>query len=70
MTVDPAIIGALVGVVIGVADFFIIGAVMDRMARQLPAEKPGAKMALNVARISQLVLFPVLGWFVGQTFAA
>ncbi|MCE7030096.1 hypothetical protein [Jiella avicenniae] len=70
MTIDPAIIGALLGLVIGVADYFVIGAVMERMARERPSERLGAKTALNVARISQLVLFPVLGWFVGQTFAA
>ena len=70
MTVDPAIVGALAGLVVGVADFVLIGAVMARMERERPSERLGAKTALNVARISQLVLFPVMGWFVGQTFAA
>ncbi|NDW06538.1 hypothetical protein [Jiella pacifica] len=70
MTIDPAIVGALLGLVICVADYFVIGAVMERMTRERPSERLGAKTALNVARISQLVLFPVLGWFVGQTFAA
>tara|TARA_R110002020_G_scaffold40096_5_gene118609 strand:+ start:170 stop:382 length:213 start_codon:yes stop_codon:yes gene_type:complete len=70
MTIDPAIIGALLGLVIGVADYFVIGALMERMMRERPSERLGAKTALNVARISQLVLFPVLGWFVGQAIAA
>lgn len=67
---DPAIIGALVGFVIGLADFFVLGYVIDAMAKRRPSERVGAGVALNVARISQLVLFPVVGWFAGPVIAS
>ncbi|MBP0615044.1 hypothetical protein [Jiella mangrovi] len=70
MTVDPGVLGGLAGLVVGLVDFYVIGAVVDRMQRERPAERLGAKTALNVARISQLILFPVMGWFVGQTIAS
>ncbi|MBO0902185.1 hypothetical protein [Jiella sonneratiae] len=70
MIVDPPIVGALLGLVVGVADLFVIGQVMARMKRERPSERLGAMTALNVARVAQLILFPVMGWFVGQAFAS
>lgn len=67
---DPAILGAVLGLAIGLADFFVLGYVIDVMARRRPAERLGAGTALNIARISQLVLFPVVGWFVGPVVAS
>ena len=69
MILDPGLLGALAGLAVGVLDFFVIGYVMERMTRERPTERLGAKTALNVARVSQLILFPVMGWFVGQTIA-
>ncbi|MBO0663789.1 hypothetical protein LQ948_14215 [Jiella sp. MQZ9-1] len=68
--IDPSILGALVGLALGVVDFVVIGFVIERMMKEQPTERLGARMALNVARISQLILFPVMGWFVGQTIAS
>ena len=70
MTVDPGLLGAIVGFAIGVFDFFLIGYVMQRMVREKPTESLGTRTAMNVARYSQLILFPVMGWFVGQTLAS
>ncbi|TFF27665.1 hypothetical protein E3C22_04205 [Jiella endophytica] len=70
MTIDPGLLGGLVGLAIGVLDFFLIGYVMEQMRKERPSERLGAMAALNVARISQLILFPVMGWFVGQTIAS
>ncbi|WP_206454305.1 hypothetical protein [Aurantimonas marina] len=67
---DPAIIGALVGLAVGLADFFVLGYLAEAVARRRPSERLGAGAALNIARISQLVLFPVLGWFVGPVVAS
>ncbi|MAU95109.1 MAG: hypothetical protein CMP81_04335 [Fulvimarina sp.] len=69
MILDPGLLGALAGLAVGVVDFVLIGYVMERMARERPTERLGATTALNVARVSQLILFPVMGWFVGQTIA-
>ncbi|MEC5289882.1 hypothetical protein VSX64_03620 [Aurantimonas sp. C2-6-R+9] len=67
---DPALIGALVGLAIGLADFFVLGYVIDAMARRRPSERVGAGAALNIARVSQFVLFPVVGWFAGPVIAS
>ncbi|MCB8838501.1 hypothetical protein [Aurantimonas sp. VKM B-3413] len=67
---DPAFIGALVGLIVGIADFVLIGYLRQRIAREKPSERLGAGVALNVARFSQLIFFPVVGWFVGPIVAA
>ncbi|UIJ73616.1 hypothetical protein [Aurantimonas sp. HBX-1] len=67
---DPALIGALVGLVIGVGDFFLLGYMRDMMARRRSSEPVGPSLALQVARFSQLILFPVVGWFVGPVIAS
>lgn len=56
---------ALLGALVGLADFFILGMLRQRMARQAPSKRLGASFALQVARFSQLILFPVVGWFAG-----
>ncbi len=67
---DPAVIGALIGLAIGVVDFFILGYVREMIGRRRSSDRLGAGMALNVARISQLILFPVVGWFAGPVVAS
>ena len=67
---EPAIIGALIGLAIGVVDFFILGYVRQWLGRRRPAERLGAGMALNVARVSQLIIFPIVGWFAGPVVAS
>ncbi|NDV85090.1 hypothetical protein GTW51_00055 [Aurantimonas aggregata] len=67
---DPAFIGALVGLLIGVADFFVLGYMRDMMARRRASEPVGPGLALNIARFTQLILFPIVGWFVGPVVAS
>jgi len=66
---DPAVLGALVGLALGVIDFYVIGLIMGQVARQRPSERLGASTALNIARVSQLIFFPVAGWFFGPMIA-
>jgi hypothetical protein len=51
--------GAIVGLVIGVADFFAMRLLASRV------EMEETKTALRLAAIVNLVLFPVVGAFVG-----
>ena len=67
---EPAVIGALIGLAIGVVDFFILGYIRQLIGRRRPSERLGTGMALNVARVSQLILFPIVGWFVGPVVAS
>ena len=59
------LIGALVGLAIGIADFFVLGLVRDRFKKQQPAERVGGGLIIEIVRISQLVFFPIAGWYVG-----
>ncbi|HEX2020129.1 MAG TPA: hypothetical protein VGO17_14435 [Aurantimonas sp.] len=67
---NPAVIGALVGLVIGVADFIVLGYARDMLARRRSAEHTAAGTVLNLVRISQLIFFPVVGWFAGPAIAS
>ena len=62
---DPAILGALAGLALGIVDFVVLGFVKARMAAERPSERLGASVAIEIARVSQLILFPLVGWFVG-----
>ena len=59
---DPAILGALAGLALGIV---VLGFVKARMAAERPSERLGASVAIEIARVSQLILFPLVGWFVG-----
>jgi hypothetical protein len=67
---EPALIGALAGLVLGIVDFMILGYVRSRRDRPHGGKGDPAGLALNVARYSQLVLFPVVGWFAAPIIAS
>ena len=52
-------IGALVGLVIAAVDFALLRLLAGRV------DLDETKRVLNVTGVSQLVLLPVVGWFVG-----
>ncbi len=51
-----SLIGALIGLVIGVADFLVLRLVADRV------EMPETKRVLTLAGLAQVVILPVAGW--------
>ncbi|MER0239199.1 hypothetical protein [Fulvimarina sp. MAC8] len=59
------LIGALVGLVIGIADYFVLGFVRNRFKEQRPTERVGGGLIIEIVRISQLMFFPIAGWYVG-----
>ncbi|RFC65246.1 hypothetical protein DYI37_05235 [Fulvimarina endophytica] len=61
----PAILGALIGLAIGIADYVLLGFVRDRFRQKMPAERIGSGVIIEIVRISQLVFFPIAGWYVG-----
>ncbi|MBZ8132275.1 hypothetical protein [Afifella sp. IM 167] len=56
-------IGGAVGLAFAIADYVLFGVIVDR-ARQR-GERSSGMGALDFARKLQLVLFPIVGWFVG-----
>ncbi|GGD25814.1 hypothetical protein [Aureimonas glaciei] len=60
--ISAAVIGAVVGLLIGIADFVVLGAA----ARNGGASRGGA---LRFIRLMSLVVFPIVGWFVGPIVA-
>ncbi|BDA84453.1 hypothetical protein Sa4125_19950 [Aureimonas sp. SA4125] len=58
-----AIIGAVVGLAIGIADFVVLGAA----ARNSAGSRGGP---LKIIRMMSLVVFPIVGWFVGPIVAS
>ena len=58
-----AILGALVGLAIGIADFVVLGAA----ARHSGAKRGGP---LQIIRLMSLVVFPIVGWFIGPIVAS
>lgn len=63
---SPAIIGALVGAVLGFAGFISLRMVADRVELNKDATDPKtAAQVLRIAAIGDLIIFPVVGFFVG-----
>ena len=58
-----ALIGALIGLVIAIVDFALLRLLASRV------ELPETKRVLNVTGMSQLVLLPIVGFFVAPLFA-
>lgn len=56
-------IGALVGLLIAAADY----AVLRLLASRVDLEE--TKRVLKITGLSQFVLLPIVGWFVGPLFA-
>ena len=57
-----AAIGAVVGLVIAVADFALLRLLATRV------DLPETRRVLNITGMVQVVLLPVMGWFIGPLF--
>jgi hypothetical protein len=60
---DPAILGALGGLAIGIADFIALGLVRS-------PRTGGTGLSLKIVRGMSLVVFPIVGWFAGPIIAS
>jgi hypothetical protein len=58
-----ALIGALVGLAFALAEYFLFGALIQRV--ELTGGSPDSKRVLDIVRKVQLVLFPVAGLIAG-----
>ena len=58
-----ALIGALVGLVVAAADYFLLALLSSRV------DLPETKRVLKITGLSQFVLLPLVGWFVGPLIA-
>jgi len=56
------IVGALIGLAIGIADFFIL-----RMLAQRQDAPSQAQVAIKLASYISLVIFPIVGWYAGTS---
>jgi hypothetical protein len=56
---SASIIGALVGLVVAAADFYLLRMLASRV------DLPETRKVLNITGVSQFVLLPIVGWFVG-----
>jgi hypothetical protein len=59
---SAATVGALVGLLIAAADFALLRLLASRV------DLDETKRVLNVTGLSQFVLLPIVGWFVGPLF--
>jgi hypothetical protein len=59
-----ALIGALVGLAFAVVEYFLFGALIQRV--ELTGGSPDSKRVLDIVRKVQLVLFPVAGLIAGS----
>jgi hypothetical protein len=60
---SASLIGALVGLVVAATDFYLLRLLASRV------DLPETKKVLNITGLSQFVLMPLVGWFVGPLFA-
>jgi hypothetical protein len=56
-------IGAIVGLVIAAADYFLLRLLASRV------ELEDTKRVLKITGLSQFVLLPIVGWFAGPLIA-
>jgi hypothetical protein len=56
-------IGAIAGLVIAAADYFLLRLLASRV------ELEDTKRVLNITGLSQFVLLPIVGWFAGPLIA-
>jgi hypothetical protein len=64
---SPALIGALVGLAFAVVEYVLFGALIARAERE--RTKGPVPRVLDLVRKAQLVIYPLLGWFVGPFLA-
>jgi hypothetical protein len=60
---SAGLIGALVGLAVAVADYFVLRLLASRV------DLPETKRVLNITGLSQFVLLPVIGYFVAPLFS-
>lgn len=66
MSLSPAMIGALVGAVLGILGYISLRSVADRIEHMKGTNDPQtAAKVLRIAALGDLVIFPVVGFFVG-----
>jgi hypothetical protein len=63
LTVSLAVIGALVGLAFAVVEYFLFGALMQRVEQT--GGSPDTRRVLDWVRKGQLVFFPAVGFLVG-----
>ncbi len=56
---SASLIGALIGLAIAAVDFYLLRLLATRV------DLPETKRVLNITGLSQFVLMPLVGWFVG-----
>jgi hypothetical protein len=59
---SASLIGALVGLIIAFADFYLLRMLASRV------DLPETKRVLNITGLIQFVILPVAGWFAGPLF--
>jgi hypothetical protein len=64
---SPALIGGLVGLGFAVVEYFLFGAVIRRAGTR--GEIGQGPRILDLVRKGQLIVFPVIGFFVGPILA-
>ena len=60
---SASVVGAMVGLLMAAADFVLLRLLASRV------ELDETKRVLNVTGLSQFVLLPIVGWFVGPLFS-
>jgi len=65
--VSLALIGALVGLAFAIVEYLIFGALIAKAERR--GDRGNGPKVLDAMRKAQLVVFPIIGWFVGPVFA-
>jgi hypothetical protein len=60
---SPALIGGLAGLAVAIVDYFILGHLKREQERNGMEQR--RLRAVDIARIIQLVAFPVIGFFAG-----
>jgi hypothetical protein len=60
---SASVIGALVGLAIAVADYFLLRLLASRV------DLDDTKRVLKITGLSQFVLLPIVGWFAGPLIA-
>jgi len=60
---SASVVGAMVGLLVAAADFALLRLLASRV------ELEETKRVLNVTGLSQFVLLPIVGWFVGPLFS-
>jgi hypothetical protein len=61
---SAGVIGALVGLAFAVVEYFVFGGLIERALRR--GETGPGPAIFDLIRKAQIVLFPIIGYFVGR----